>query len=99
MAPQERNLNKKRANLLSLKRMLANIVHHVSYSRLELNGFYFNFRLRESEKKYWFKQIKLFPVEGQVMTGRTLSNPFGCTAVLAGRCRFTVANLCSADGY
>ena len=66
--------------------MLAKIVHHVSYSRLYLNGFYFNFTLRESEKKCWLKQIKLFPVEGQVMTGRTQSNLFSRTAVLAGRC-------------
>lgn len=27
------------------------------------------------KKKYWLKQIKLFPVEGQVMTSRTLWNP------------------------
>ena len=32
-APRE-ELNKKRANLLALKRMLANIVHHVPYSRI-----------------------------------------------------------------
>ena len=43
----------------------------VSYSRLSLNGFYFNFRLCESENKHWLEQIKLFPVEvGQVMTDR-----------------------------
>ena len=43
----------------------------VSYSRLSSNGFYFNFRLCESENKYWLEQIKLFPVEvGQVMTDR-----------------------------
>ena len=63
--------NKKKANLSFLKRMLAQFFYYVSYSRLSSNGFYFNFRLCESENKYWLEQIKLFPVEvGQVMTDR-----------------------------